>query len=237
MTSEVQAQRPTVLVVEDDQSICLGLEMNLRRAGYGVSVAPDGPTALALLGREEYDLVLLDLMLPDIDGLEVLRRIRADNERLPVIILTAMGTETDKVRGLDLGANDYVTKPFSVAELMARVRAALRSAQGIALDEDQGRVLRAGAIELYPEARKVMVDGCEVILKVREYELLQFLMERPERVLTREQILSNLWGDDYEGTDRTVDNHVSALRKKLGEDMDHPRHLRTVWGIGYRFVP
>jgi len=226
----------TILVVEDDPSIVLGLRMNLTRAGYRVRTAADGHIALAELAKERPDLLILDLMLPGIDGLEILQRVRQEDPALPVLVLTAMGAEGDKVRGLDLGANDYVTKPFSIAELMARVRAALRvSALGPV--EPDGDVLRAGAIELSRETRTVAVEGAPVDLTTREFDLLLFFMERPERVVTREQILVNVWGHDYEGTDRTVDNFVSSLRRKLGEDSDRPRHFRTVRGIGYRFVP
>lgn len=229
--------RETVLVIEDDPSIILGLQLNLSRAGYRVKMARDGVEGLEAVTAEKPDLVLLDLMLPGVDGLEILRRIRAADERLPVVVLTALSAEQDKIKGLDLGANDYVTKPFSVAELLARVRAALRSAKAGPADDDEDAVLRAGAIELHPATRKVEVEGAAIELNSREFDVLQFLMERPERVLTRAQILANVWGADYEGTDRTVDNFVSALRRKLGEDPDHPRHVRTVWGIGYRFVP
>jgi DNA-binding response OmpR family regulator len=232
-----EGTRETVLVIEDDPSIILGLQLNLTRAGYRVRMARDGVEGLEAVAADRPDLVLLDLMLPGVDGLEILRRIRASDERLPVVILTAMSAEQDKIKGLDLGANDYVTKPFSVAELLARVRAALRSAKAGPSDDDADVVLRAGAIELHPATRKVEVEGTEVDLNSREFDVLQYLMERPERVLTRAQILTNVWGADYEGTDRTVDNFVSALRRKLGEDVERPRHLRTVWGIGYRFVP
>ncbi len=230
-----ERRQETVLVVEDDPSITLGLQINLTRAGYRVRLANDGPSGLRTIQEEHPDLVLLDLMLPGIDGLEILRQIRASDQRLPVVILTALGSDTDKIKGLDLGANDYVTKPFSLAELIARVRAALRTAQANGAGHDT--ILRAGAIEVHLETRKVSVDSREIDLKSREYDVLLFLMERPERVLTRDQILANVWGHDYAGTDRTVDNFVSALRRKLGEDPEHPRHLRTVWGIGYRFVP
>jgi two-component system, OmpR family, alkaline phosphatase synthesis response regulator PhoP len=232
-----EGARETILVVEDDPSIILGLQLNLSRAGYRVRIARDGVEGLKAMAAERPDLLLLDLMLPGVDGLEILRRIRADDERLPVVILTALTAEQDKIKGLDLGANDYVTKPFSVAELLARVRAALRSAKAGPSEDDSNAVLRAGAIELHPATRRVEVEGVEIELNSREFDVLLFLMERPERVLTRAQILTNVWGADYDGTDRTVDNFVSALRRKLGEDAERPRHVRTVWGIGYRFVP
>lgn len=237
MSRRGDSPRPaTMLIVEDDDSIILGLELNLKRSGYQVRVARDGLSGLEALEEQRPDLVLLDVMLPGVDGLEILRQIRARDSRLPVVILTAMGSEGDKVRGLDLGANDYVTKPFSVAELLARVRAALRTVDASPSEIDQP-VLRAGGIALFPASRRVDIGGLPLDLRGREFDLLQFLMERPERVLTRDQILTNVWGFDYEGTTRTVDNFVSALRRKLGEDSERPRHLRTVWGIGYRFVP
>ncbi len=226
----------TILVIEDDPSILLGLRLNLTKQGYRVRTADDGHAGLAELARQRPDLLLLDLMLPGIDGLEILRQIRVRDAHLPVIVLTAMGSEEDKVKGLDLGANDYVTKPFSVAELLARVRATLRTA-GQGPGAEQHDLLHAGAIELDRDTRQVRVADEEVALTTREFDVLLFLMERPERVLTREQILQGVWGADYEGTDRTVDNFVSSLRKKLGEDQDRPRHFRTVYGIGYRFVP
>jgi len=224
----------TILVIEDDQSIRTGLRMNLGRAGYTVKEAADGDAALTALAAARPDLVLLDLMLPGVNGLEILRRIRQTDGALPIVILSALGAEQDKVIGLDLGANDYLTKPFSVAELLARTRAALRS-QGAATASK--KVLRAGGLELEPETRVARLGGVELEFAEREFEVLRYFMERPERVLTREQLLAGAWQEDYEGTDRTVDNVVSSLRRKLGEDRDHPRHLRTVWGIGYRWIP
>jgi DNA-binding response OmpR family regulator len=224
----------SILIIEDDPSLLMGLTMNLRREGYRVRTAHDGPRGLEELERERPDLVVLDLMLPGVDGLEILRRIRADDATLPVVVLTALGSEQDKVKGLDLGASDYVTKPFSIAELQARVRAALRMAQ--AAQPAEIEVLRAGVIELEPATHAVRVEGRPVELKPREVELLRFFMARPERVLSRDQILASVWGRDYRGTERTVDNVVSSLRQKLGEEVTR-RHLTTVWGVGYRFVP
>jgi DNA-binding response OmpR family regulator len=224
----------SILIIEDDPSLLMGLTMNLRREGYRVRTANDGHRGLAELERERPDLVVLDLMLPGVDGLEILRRIREDDATLPVVVLTALGSERDKVKGLDQGANDYVTKPFSIAELQARVRAALRMVQ--AAQPDEVEVLRAGVIELEPATHAVRVEGRPVDLKPREVELLRFFMARPERVLSRDQILAGVWGRDYQGTERTVDNVVSSLRQKLGEEVTR-RHLTTVWGVGYRFVP
>ncbi len=224
----------TILIIEDDASIRAGLRMNLTRAGYTVREASDGHAGLRALAEARPDLVVLDLMLPGVDGLEVLRQVREKDGALPVLILSALGNEEHKVNGLDLGANDYLTKPFSVAELLARTRAALRPRGPAPVAT---HVLRAGALELEPETRVVHLDGQELVLAEREFEVLRFFMERPERVLTREQLLAGAWEPGYEGTDRTVDNVVSSLRKKLGEDREQPRHLRTVWGIGYRWIP
>ncbi len=223
-----------ILIIEDDPNLLMGLVLNLRREGYRVRTATDGHRGLDELQRERPDLLVLDLMLPGVDGLEILRQVRDRDPTLSVVVLTALGSERDKVRGLDLGANDYVTKPFSISELQARVRAALRAAQ--AQESRAVEVLRAGPIELEPETRRVCVEGREVELKTREFDLLHFFLLRPERVLTRDQILAGVWGYDYTGTERTVDNFVSALRQKLGEDITR-RHLTTVWGVGYRFVP
>ncbi len=226
----------SILVIEDDPSIVLGLRINLQRAGYKVRTATGGRRGMVELLTDKPDLLILDLMLPGMNGLEILRELRKTDKTLPVLILTAMGSDTDKVRGLDFGANDYVTKPFSIAELLARVRASLRTAT-LQQNGKPHDILRAGAIELDRERHSVSLDGVELDLTAREYRFLLFFMERPERVFTREQILSSVWGFDYGGTDRTVDNFVSILRRKLKEDAEHPRHLMTVWGIGYRFVP
>lgn len=225
---------PTILVIEDDASLRTGLRLNFTRAGYAVREAADGRAALDALQAQRPDLVLLDLMIPNVDGLEVLKKLREKDPALPVLILSALGAEEDKVKGLDLGANDYLTKPFSVAELLARTRAALRAGASPAPPH---KALRADAIELELETRIVRVDGVVLDLAEREFDVLRFFMERPERVLTREQVLRGAWPDGYDGTDRTVDNVVSSLRKKLGEDREHQRHLQTVWGIGYRWIP
>lgn len=227
--------KDTILVIEDDPSLLLGLRMNLEREGYRVRTAVDGHRGLAELARERPDLVVLDLMLPGVNGLEILRQIRAADRVLPVVVLTALAAEGDKVRGLDLGANDYVTKPFGIAELMARIRAALRVASGGGEEPDP--VLRFGPLEVEKGTRNVRLRGEPLDLSAKEYDLLLYMAERPERVFTRTQILQAVWGSDYQGTERTVDNFVSSLRRKLGEDDRRGRHLRTVWGIGYRFVP
>ena len=221
-----------ILIIEDDPSILMGLALNLRKEGYHVRTATDGHRGLAELELAWPQLVVLDLMLPGVDGLTILEHIREEDPSVPVVVLTALGSDADKVRGLDLGASDYVTKPFSVVELLARVRAALRTADANRPPEVE--VLRAGGLELVPSTRDVRVSGAHVELTSTEFDVLRYFLERPERVITREQLLVGVWGHDYDGTARTVDNFVSSLRKKLGSE---GKRLSTVWGVGYRFVP
>jgi two-component system alkaline phosphatase synthesis response regulator PhoP len=226
--------KETILVVEDDVAIRTGLELNLRVEGYRVLGAGDSATGLALAREESPDLVLLDLMLPDGSGLDLLKRLRADPNlaEVQVLILTALGLETDKVRGLRLGADDYVTKPFSLGELLARIDAALR----------RGRVqrqaaVRFGEVEIDPLGVEVRRGGQPVKLTPREFDLLLYLVRHPDRVFTRDQLLVSVWGPSYEGTARTVDNFISSLRNKLEPDPGSPVHIVTVHGVGYRFNP
>ena len=226
-----------ILVVEDDPSIRMGLEDTLTAKGYEVdAVARGGEGAeRALSGR--YDLVVLDVMLPDLDGFEVCRRIRAGHgpaRRVPVIMLSARGAEIDKVMGLELGAEDYVTKPFGVAELMARVRAVLRRDAKARVVQDAA--IRAGALEIDPATREVTRGGQSVELTATEFDVLLCLVEAKGRVLSREQIQARVWGPDHHGTTRTVDNFLLQLRSKLEDDLTDSRHLVTVRGVGYRFV-
>lgn len=224
-----------VLVVEDDASILAGLELNLSMEGYQVLTAADGEAAVELLKRPELDLdlALLDVMLPRQNGLEVLevaRRLRPD---LPVIILSARDTQGDKVEGLDLGADDYVTKPFGLPELLARINATLRRFRRVS--GPQAHVIGFGDVSIDTQARTVTRSAVPVELTTRELDLLVYFARSRGRVLTREQILRNVWGDDYEGTDRTVDNFVARLRTKIERDPENPEHLETVRGVGYRF--
>jgi DNA-binding response OmpR family regulator len=225
----------TVLVVEDDTTLAMTLRYNLERAGYTCLVAGDGARALELARRERPALVLLDVMLPGIDGLEVCRRIRAEST-VPIIMLTAKAEEIDRVVGLEVGADDYVTKPFSTRELVARVRAALRRAQMQPDDDDSGiQPVRVGAITIDPARREVWRDGTPLGLKPKEFDLLLYFVRHPGRVFTREQLLERVWGYDFAGTNRTVDVHIRWLREKIEEDPAHPRHLRTSRGAGYLF--
>jgi DNA-binding response OmpR family regulator len=225
----------TVLVVEDDATLAMTLRYNLERAGYACLVAGEGTRALELARRERPALVLLDVMLPGIDGLEVCRRIRAEST-VPIIMLTAKAEEIDRVVGLEVGADDYVTKPFSTRELVARVRAALRRAQMQPDDDEQDvQPARFGSITVDPARREVLRDGTPLGLKPKEFDLLWYFVRNPGRVFTREQLLERVWGYDFAGTNRTVDVHVRWIREKIEEDPAHPRYLRTSRGAGYLF--
>jgi DNA-binding response OmpR family regulator len=229
MTSE---PRRRILIIEDDEAIATGLAMNLRFEGHDVEVRGDGESGVKRALEERPDLVVLDLMLPRMNGYEVCRAIRAAGNGPAILILSAKGAEEDKVLGLDLGADDYVTKPFGIKEVLARVQAVLRR-QGSA----PTRVVRFGDVEVDLGAHAVTRAGARVELTAREILLLQLFVTRPGRVLTRQALLDGAWHGDYEGSARTVDNFVRRLRVKLEPDPDAPRHFVTVVGLGYRFDP
>ena len=223
------AQR--ILLVEDDSSIVIGLRMNLEREGYEVELAEDGDTALARVREGDFDLVLLDVMLPKRNGYEVLDALRKEGNHTPVLMLSARSAEMDKVMGLDLGADDYIPKPFSVAELLARVRAGLRRGRTQA---EANALWRMGEIEVDPERHQVRKSGRDVELTAKEFEVLMLLKRASGRVLSRQAIFDRVWGDSHHGTLRTIDNFISQLRSKLEDDPANPRHLLTVRGVGYR---
>ena len=224
-----------ILIIEDDPSILRGLQLNLGMEGYVVRSAMDGETGLALARTERPDLVVVDVMLPRLGGLEVVREIRAEDPDLPVLILSAKGQETDKVAGLQFGADDYMVKPFGLKELLARIDALLRRRRARGETGDTRSVRRAGDVELDLDARKAKVAGRELELTSREFDLLAFFVTHPDRVHSREQLMQAVWGSRYFGTARTVDNFVARLRSHIGDDPEKPRHLETVRGIGYRF--
>ncbi|HKE52853.1 MAG TPA: response regulator transcription factor [Actinomycetes bacterium] len=223
-----------LLVVEDEESIVDAVSYMLRKEGFEVAVATTGPGALDEMERSGADLVLLDLMLPGLPGTEVCRQIR-QRSNVPVIMLTAKDSEVDKVVGLELGADDYVTKPFSSRELVARIRAVLRR-QGEP-DTLSVSTVEAGPVRLDAERHVVTVNSNPVQLPLKEFELLEFLLRNSGRVLTRMQLIDRIWGSDYVGDTKTLDVHVKRLRAKIEPDPASPRHIVTVRGLGYKFEP
>jgi len=221
-----------VLVVEDEESFSDALSYSLRREGFEVAVCATGPDALETFDRTGADLVLLDLMLPGLPGSEVCRALR-ERSNVPVIMLTAKDSEIDKVVGLELGADDYVTKPFSTRELIARMRAVLRR-RGDAEDVADA-TLEAGPVRMDVERHVVSVRGTSVQLPLKEFELLQVLLRNADRVLTRMQLIDRVWGADYVGDTKTLDVHIKRLRAKIETDPAKPRHIVTVRGLGYKF--
>jgi two-component system, OmpR family, alkaline phosphatase synthesis response regulator PhoP len=223
-----------VLVVDDEEDIVNLLAYNLEKEGYRVSKAYDGRQALETVKKEKPDLVILDLMLPEISGIDVARAIRsdADTAGLPVIMLTAKGTELDRVLGLEMGADDYVTKPFSVRELTARIRAVLRRGSSPAPEPE---TFSQGKLFINFSSHEVTVDGKPVELSPTEFNLLKFFTRRPGRVYTRDQILDRVWGDDFFVEPRTVDVHIRRLRSRIEDDAADPRYILTVRGAGYKF--
>jgi DNA-binding response OmpR family regulator len=226
-----------ILVIEDDPSILRGLQLNLGMEGYLVRSAADGETGLAMARSERPDLVVVDVMLPRLGGLEVVREIRKDDPDLPVLILSAKGQESDKVAGLELVADDYIVKPFGLKELLARIDALLRRRRSRGETGPNRAVKRAGDIELDLDSRKARAQGRELELTSREFDLLAWFVNHPDRVFSREQLMEAVWGSRYFGTARTVDNFVARLRAHIGDDAEQPRHLETVRGVGYRFNP
>ena len=228
---------PTLLVVEDDDNIAEPLLFGLQSEGFGVLHAADGLTGLDLARRQQPDLVILDVMLPGLDGFAVCRTLRAESAA-PIIMLTARGQEMDRVMGLELGADDYLVKPFSFRELLARVRALLRRRQldlGVAAPPPSDR-LSIGAIVLDRAARRVYRDGRQIDLSQREYDLLACLMERAGQAQRRHALLDQVWGEGWIGDPRTLDVHIRWLREKIEPDPSEPRYIQTVRGYGYRFT-
>ena len=229
--------RSKVLLVEDDRNLQEAIRYNLVAEGYEVMVAGDGEKALALARANRPDLLVLDLMLPGIGGMEVCRTLRREGSTASVIMLTARDSEVDRVAGLETGADDYVVKPFSMRELLARVSAQLRRASLSSSSEksEDLDVIETGDMRIDLPARRVMIGNSEIELRPREFDLLSFLAARPGRVYSRDQLLQEVWGFDYSGDTRTVDVHVRWLRLKIEEDPSAPVRLQTVRGVGYRF--
>jgi two-component system, OmpR family, response regulator RegX3 len=222
-----------ILVVEDEESFSEAISFLLRKEGFEVLVAADGNQAISEFGRHGADLILLDLMLPGLSGTEVCRQIRATS-KVPIIMLTAKDSEIDKVVGLELGADDYVTKPYSSRELIARIRAVLRRGSAEDFEQDQG-VISAGPVRLDIDRHLITVNGLGISLPLKEFELLEFLMRNAGRVLTRTQLIDRVWGSDYFGDTKTLDVHIKRLRAKIENDPANPVLIQTVRGLGFKF--
>ncbi len=235
-TAPADTERRLILVVEDEHDIAELIRFNLQAEGFGVATAADGEAALAVVRQRQPSLVILDWMLPGMSGLEVCRRLRADAATtvLPILILTAKSTEVDRVLGLEMGADDYVTKPFSPRELVARVRALLRRAYAARMEEPH-EIYQKGRLRLDCERYEVTLDGKPLDLSLREFELLRFFVRSPNRVYDRLQILDLVWGQDTYVEPRTVDVHIRRLRARIERDDAHPELIVTVRGVGYKF--
>jgi two-component system, OmpR family, alkaline phosphatase synthesis response regulator PhoP len=230
------AVRRKILIVEDDRTLRQALAFNLAREGYDLVSAGDGETALAIARAQALDLILLDVMLPGMSGIELLRVLRREGRDTPVIVLSAKGDEIDRVVGLKVGADDYVPKPFSRPELLARIEAVLRRNRRAATETEVQETISLGTIEIDRGRRELRIEGRPVHLTTKEFELLAYLADHPGRIFTRDQLLTRIWGYDYVGDGRTVDVHVSWLRSKLRAADGH-NYFRTVRGIGYAFAP
>ena len=222
-----------ILIVEDEESVIDPLELLLSKEGFTIETARDGREALEKFEKVLPDLVLLDLMIPTISGTEVCRQIRAKSQ-VPIIMLTAKDTEVDKVVGLELGADDYIVKPYSKAELVARIKAVLRRQGGEVTSEVSG-VITAGPISIDIDRHLVMINGAATSLPLKEFELLEFLLRNKGRVLTRTQLIDRVWGSDYFGDTKTLDVHIKRLRAKIEKDTANPVYIQTIRGLGYKF--
>jgi DNA-binding response OmpR family regulator len=224
----------SILVIEDDPDIRKLVRLHLEDAGYGITLETTGTNGLRRALSGSFDLIVLDIMLPGVDGLEICRQLRAERPDVPILMLTARSTELDRVLGLELGADDYLTKPFSVRELLARIKAILRRIEQIEAAPPPTN-LEVGPLTIDANRRQVRVEGQPVELTAREFELLSFFASHPGRVFTRGQLLDRVWGYAHEGYEHTVNTHINRLRRKIEDDPSHPRYILTVWGVGYRF--
>src|ERR1700722_16875357 len=225
--------RIKILIVEDEASFIDALTVGLEREGFEVAIARDGQQGLTLFQNGQFDIVLLDLMLPKLSGLDVCRSIRATSN-VPIIIVSAKGEEVDMVLMLEIGADDYVTKPYRLRELVARIRAVLRRRRDTET-ADSDEVISLGNVRLDIDARRCFVDGAEIKLRKKEFALLRLLLENPGRVLTREVLIDRVWGSDYVGDTKTLDVHIKRLRTLIEEEPKNPSHISTVRGVGYRY--
>jgi DNA-binding response OmpR family regulator len=224
-----------ILIVDDEVDIASSIQYVLNQEGYATLLAHDGNKALALTESEMPDLIILDLMMPGLDGYEVCRRVRSGDRKTPILMLTARTSEIDTVVGLELGANDYISKPVRLRELVARVKAHLRESPGTQPPQ-QSRGIRLGNLSIDMDSRTVLVGNQQIDLTFKEFELLAAMAKHPNRVFTRDQLFAQVWGSDFLGESRTVDVHIRYLREKLEENPSQPKHILTVRGVGYRLV-
>ena len=224
-----------ILVVDDEKLIVKGIKFSLEQDGMEVTAAYDGEEALQYIKEGNFDLVVLDVMLPKMDGLQVCQQVR-EFSQIPIIMVTAKGEDMDKIMGLEYGADDYITKPFNILELKARIKAILRrSVKKVTAEPQAKNVLKARDLELAYDSRRVFINDREVNLTAKEFDLLELLMENPGKVYSREKLLDTVWGYDYPGDVRTVDVHVRRLREKIEENPSEPKYVHTKWGVGYYF--
>ena len=223
-----------VLIVDDEKLIVKGIKFSLEQDGYETDCAYDGEEALEMAKAKDYDIILLDLMLPKLDGYEVCQRIR-EFSKTPIIMLTAKGDDMDKILGLEYGADDYMTKPFNILEVKARIKAVMRRSRKEETAKPKGETLSAGGLTLDLENRRTFKGNEEIPLTSKEFEIIRILMENPGKVYKRNDLLTAVWGDDFPGDERTVDVHVRRLREKIESDAGNPTYVHTRWGIGYYF--
>jgi len=227
-----------VIIIEDNRDIAELLAMHLRDLSFEVDIVVNGASGLAKAEAIDYDLIVLDLMLPGLDGLEICKRLRSRPPYVPILMLTSKSSELDRVLGLEIGADDYVTKPFSIPELLARVKAILRRVENLkeSRKEAASEIIYAEGLVIDPGRRKVKLHGKTVDLTAREFDLLLHFAQHPGRVYTRSQLLDRVWGYGHEGYEHTVNSHINRLRAKIEEDPAHPNFILTVWGVGYKFT-
>lgn len=236
---DILMDQKNILIIEDDKEITDLIEINLEGSEYNLDKAFDGQEGLSKARKDKYDLIILDLMLPKLDGLEVCKKLRSEDIQTPILMLTAKSEEFDKVLGLELGADDYLTKPFSIRELLARIKANLRrvevehqASQKIV----ENRLLTFKDLVIDSQKRKVTLKGELISLTPKEFELLQLFASNPGKAFSRQELLEEIWGYQFEGYDHTVNSHINRLRNKIEEDPSNPYYLKTVWGVGYRFA-
>ncbi len=225
-----------ILIIEDNLDLAKLLEMHLADLGHRSTLVLDGIKGLQAASETKYDLVILDIMLPGLDGLEICKRIRARDAYTPILMLTSKSSELDRVLGLELGADDYVTKPFSIKELMARIKAILRRAENLGTEKERNEeILKIGGLHIDTQKRLVQIDAKPVELTAKEFDLLYYFARHPGRVFSRTQLLDQVWGYGHDGYEHTVNSHINRLRAKIEADPANPRYVLTVWGVGYKF--